>query len=178
MLDRAAAKSSAHFRKPGKHISIIAAMSRNRVIGKGNRVPWRLPGELQLFKKITMGHHIIMGRKTYESLNRLLHGRTTVIVTRSRDYMVSGAIVVNSLQEAISACEPDDEIFIIGGANLFELALPVADRLYLTTVQAEIEGDTVMPDFDLARWKQISTQVFKADEKNPYDFHFAVYERA
>ena len=178
MLHGAATASSAYFREPGKHISIIAAMSRNRVIGQGNRIPWRLPSELQLFKKITMGHHIIMGRKTYESLNRVLPGRTMVIVTRNPNYKVAGALVVNSLQKAISACDSDDEIFIIGGANLFELALPIADRIYLTTVQAEIVGDTVMPDFDLTGWKQISTQVFKADEKNPYDFHFAVYEKA
>ena len=152
-------------------------MARNRVIGKENRIPWRLPGELQIFKKVTMGHHVVMGRKTYESLNRLLPGRTMVIITRNPNYKVAGAIVVNSLQEAISACGSDDEIFIIGGAYLFKLVLPLADRIYLTTVQAEIEGDTTMPDFDLTGWKQISTQVFKADGKNPYDFHFSVYHR-
>ncbi|MFI4922473.1 MAG: dihydrofolate reductase [Burkholderiales bacterium] len=162
---------------PGRHISIIAAMARNRVIGKGNRIPWRLPSEQQIFKKVTMGHHMVMGRRTYESLNRLLPGRTMVIVTRNPNYKVAGAIVVNSLQEAISACGSDDEVFIIGGAHLFKLALPLADRIYLTTIQAEIEGDTTMPDFDLTGWKRISTQVFKADGKNPYDYHFSIYQR-
>ena len=165
-------------RNPGRHISIIAAMAKNRVIGKGNRIPWRLPGEQQIFKKVTMGHHLVMGRKTYESLNRLLPGRTMVIVTRNPNYKVAGAIVVNSLQEAISACGSDDEVFIIGGAHLFKLALPLADRIYLTTIQAEIEGDTTMPDFDLTGWRQISTQVFKADGKNPYDYHFSIYKRS
>ena len=177
MPSHAPTVSAALTRNPGKHISIIAAMARNRVIGKENRIPWRLPGELQIFKKVTMGHHVVMGRKTYESLNRLLPGRTTVIVTRNPNYKAAGAIVVNSLQEAISACGSDDEIFIIGGAHLFKLALPLADRIYLTTVQAEIEGDTTMPDFDLTGWKQISTQVFKADGKNPYDFHCSVYHK-
>jgi len=173
----ASTTSSTFTRKSGKHISIIAAMSRNRVIGKGNRIPWRLPGELQIFKKVTMGHHVVMGRNTYESINRLLPGRTMVIVTRNRNYKVAGAIVVNSLQQALSVCDSDDEIFIIGGAHLFELALPQADRIYLTTVQADIEGDTFMPDLDLSEWSQVSTQAFKADEKNPFDFHFSVYKR-
>jgi dihydrofolate reductase len=178
MPSHAPTEFAALTRNPGRHISIITAMARNRVIGKGNRVPWRLPGELQIFKKVTMGHHMVMGRKTYESFNRLLPGRTTVIVTRNPNYKVAGAIVVNSLQAAISACGSDDEVFIIGGAQLFELALPLADRIYLTTVQAEVEGDTTMPDFDLTGWKQISTQVFKADAKNPYDYHFSVYQRS
>jgi dihydrofolate reductase len=125
-----------------------------------------------------MGHHLVMGRKTYESLNRLLPGRTMVIVTRNPDYKVAGTIVADSLQRAISACDSDDEVFIIGGARLFELALPLADRIYLTTVQAEIEGDITMPEFDLKGWTLLSTQVFTADEKNPFDFHFSVYQRA
>lgn len=176
MPSHAPTEFAALTRNPGRHISIIAAMARNRVIGKGNRIPWRLPGEQQIFKKVTMGHHVVMGRKTYESLNRLLPGRTMVIVTRNPNYKVAGAIVVNSLQEAISACGSDDEVFIIGGAHLFKLALPLADRIYLTTIQAEIEGDTTMPDFDLTGWKQISAQVFKADGKNPYDYHFSIYQ--
>ena len=178
MPNHAPTESAALTRNHGGHISIIAAMARNRVIGKGNRIPWRLPGELQMFRKVTMGHHMVMGRKTYESLNRLLPGRTTVIVTRDPNYRVAGALVVNSLQVAIAACGPDDEVFIIGGAQLFELALPLADRIYLTTVQAEFEGDTTMPDFDLTGWKLVSMQVFKADEKNPYDYHFSIYQRS
>ncbi len=178
MPSHAPTEFAALTRNPSRHISIIAAMARNRVIGKGNRIPWRLPGEQQIFKKVTMGHHLVMGRKTYESLNRLLPGRMTVIVSRNPNYKVEGAIVVNSLQAALSACNSDDEVFIIGGAHLFKLALPLADRIYLTTVQAEVEGDTVMPDFDLTGWYPISTQVFKADGKNPYDYHFSVYQKS
>lgn len=152
-------------------------MAKNRVIGRDNRIPWRLPRELQMFKSLTMGHHIIMGRKTYESLNRLLPGRTTVIVTHDRKYRVPGAVVAVSLTAAIAACVADDEIFIIGGGQLFKETLPLADRIYLTTVQAEIEGDTFMPDFDLSSWRQISKEEFKADEKNPYDYIFSVHHK-
>src|SRR5215207_8040772 len=129
-------------------ISLIVAMAKNRVIGSDNRIPWHLPNELKLFKSLTMGHHIVMGRKTYESIGRLLPGRTTVIVTRQKDYGMPGAIVAHSIAEAIAACEGDDEIFVIGGADLFRETLPIADRLYLTTVDAEPEGDTFMPEFD------------------------------
>src|SRR5688572_15736071 len=158
-------------------LSLIVAMAKNRVIGANGAIPWRLPNELQLFKRITMGHHIIMGRKTWESINRLLPGRTTVIVTRQKDYGVPGAIVVNSLQAAISACGDDTEIFVIGGADLFRNALPIANRIYLTTVDAEPAGDTRMPEFDLNAWREISTESFAADEKHAYAYRFSVLER-
>src|SRR6185503_18595276 len=105
-------------------------MARNRVIGANGAIPWHLPNELKLFKNLTMGHHMIMGRKTYESIGRLLPGRTTVIVTRQRGYRVAGAIVAHTLEEAIAACGDDDEIFVIGGAEIFRAALPLADRIY------------------------------------------------
>src|SRR5712691_10570941 len=111
MPTHAPTESAALTRNPGRHISIIAAMAKNRI-------PWRLPGELQMFKKVTMGHHIVMGRKTYESFNRILPGRTTVIISRYPNYEVAGAIVVNSLQAAIAACGSDDEVFIIGGGGV------------------------------------------------------------
>ncbi|MGH8751337.1 MAG: dihydrofolate reductase [Burkholderiales bacterium] len=160
-----------------RRISIIAAMAQNRVIGKDNRIPWHLPRELQMFKRLTLGHHIIMGRKTYASLNRLLPGRTTVIVTRDPNYKIPGAISVNSLQAALASCGDDHEIFVIGGAQLFRAALPLAQRIYLTTVQAQIEGDTFMPELDLAEWRQVSRKEFKADEKNPYDYIYSVYHK-
>src|SRR5688500_4280560 len=115
-------------------------MARNGVIGAGGKIPWHLPNELKLFKSLTMGHHIIMGRKTYESIGRLLPGRTTVIVTRQKDYAVPGAVVAHSIEDAIAACKGDDECFVIGGADLFRETLPAADRLYLTTVDAEPAG--------------------------------------
>ena len=152
-------------------------MARNRVIGAGNKIPWHLPGELKMFKTITMGHPIIMGRKTWESIGRLLPGRTTIIVTRQRGYQVQGAIVAASLDDAIAACGSADEIFVIGGAQLFAAALPCADRIYLTTVDADVEGDTLMPQFDLAQWREHSSQAFEADEKNPYSYELTVYDR-
>ena len=152
-------------------------MARNRVIGAGGRIPWRLPDELRLFRGITMGHHMIMGRKTYESIGRLLPGRTTVIVTRQRGYTVPGAIIAHSLDEAVAACGSDDEIFVIGGAELYRAALPRADRIYLTTVDAEPAGDTFMPEVDLAAWREISSDAFPADAKHAHPWRFAIYER-
>ena len=159
-------------------LSIIVAMARNRVIGAHNAVPWRLPGELQMFKSITMGHHIIMGRNTWESMLRLLPGRTTVVVTRQRDYRVPGAMVAASLEEAIAACAGDGEIFVIGGAQLYDAALPIADRIYLTTVDAEVPGDTLMPHIDQSQWREHSSQVFNADDRNPYSYKLVIYDRA
>lgn len=158
-------------------ISLLVAMARNRVIGANNAIPWHLPNELKLFKTLTMGHHIVMGRKTYESINRLLPGRTTVIVTRQRDYTVPGAIVVHSIDEALEACRGDSEIFVIGGADIFRDALPLADRLYLTTVDAAPAGDTLMPEFDMGEWRETSAQSFAADEKHRYAYRAAVLDR-
>ena len=158
-------------------ISLIVAMANNRVIGANNQIPWHLPNELKLFKRLTMGHHIIMGRKTYESIGRLLPGRTTVIVTRQKDYAVEGAIVAHSIDEAIGACEGDDEIFVIGGADLFRDTLPVADRLYLTTVDAEPDGDVFMPGVDAVEWQETSAEAFAKDEKHAYAYRSAILER-
>ncbi len=152
-------------------------MSRNRVIGRDNGIPWHLPNELQQFKRITMGHHIIMGRRTWESIHRLLPGRTTVIVTRQPDYTVPGAIVVASLQAAITACGDDPDIFVIGGAQLYRAALPMTDRIYLTVVDAEVEGDTRMPEFDISRWRETESQSFPADDRHPYAYRLALLER-
>ncbi len=152
-------------------------MAKNRVIGADNKIPWRLPGELQMFKTITMGHHIVMGRNTWESISRLLPGRTTVIVSRQSSYQVPGAIVAATLADAIAACKEDDEIFVIGGAQLYAAALPVADRIYLTTVDANVEGDTWMPSFALEHWQAQSSQTYAADAKNPYAYTLTVYDR-
>lgn len=152
-------------------------MARNRVIGAGNAIPWHLPGELKMFKSITLGHHIIMGRKTWESIGRPLPGRTTVIVTRQPGYEVAGAIIARSLDEAIAACRNDDEIFVIGGAQLYAAALPRTGRLYLTEVDADIAGDTYMPEFDLAQWHARSVSTHAADDRNPYGYKLTVYDR-
>ena len=158
-------------------LSVIVAMARNRVIGAGNKIPWHLPAELNLFKTITMGHHIIMGRNTWESIGRLLPGRTSVVVTRQPGYRVEGAVMAASLEAAITACRGDDEIFIIGGAQLYAAAMPLANRLYLTIVAADVAGDAYMPEFDLGGWQQRSAQAFAADEKNFLDYVQTVYEK-
>ena len=158
-------------------ISLIVAMAKNRVIGVNNRIPWHLPNELKLFKSLTMGHHIVMGRRTYESINRLLPGRTTVIVTRQRDYAVPGAVVAHSVSEALEAARGDDEIFVIGGADLFRETLPVADRIYLTVVDAEPEGDTFIPEIDMSKWREVSAESFPTDEKHAHAYRFAILDR-
>jgi dihydrofolate reductase len=157
---------------------VIVAMARNRVIGADGGIPWHLPEELKRFKRITMGHHVIMGRKTWESIGRLLPGRKTVIVTRRPDLRVPGAIIAHSLDEAIAACGDDAEIFVIGGAELYAQALPRARRLYLTTVETEVAGDTVMPETDPGQWREVSCESFAADARHPHAFRCAVYERA
>jgi dihydrofolate reductase len=151
-------------------VSLIVAMARNRVIGAANRIPWHVPGEQQLFKRITMGHHIVMGRNTYESIGRLLPGRTTVIVTRRRDYVVPGAIIAHSLHDAINAAARDDEIFVIGGAELFREALPLATRIHLSVIDLEPEGDVMMPEIARDQWREV------AAEEHP-GFRYTVLER-
>ena len=152
-------------------------MAKNGVIGANGSIPWHLPNELKLFKSLTMGHHIVMGRKTYESINRLLPGRTTVIVTRQRNFSVQGAVVAHSIPAALEACKGDDEIMVIGGAHLFRETLPVADRLYLTIVDAEPAGDTFMPEIDMSEWRETSSQAFSPDDKHAYAYRFTVYDR-
>jgi dihydrofolate reductase len=168
----------AQHRSPGpSRLSLIVAAAKNGVIGADNGIPWHLPAELRLFKETTMGHAIIMGRRTWESINRLLPGRTTIVVTRQANYRVPGAIVSHSLEEALQACPREEEAFVIGGAELFRLALSLADRLYYTEVDAEPAGDTFMPDIDWSAWREIASQTFGADAKNPHAFRFRVFER-
>ena len=158
-------------------LSLIVAMSRNRVIGARGAIPWHLPNELKRFKKITMGHHIIMGRKTWESIARPLPGRTSVIVTRQTGYHAPGAVIAHSLDEAIRRCGDDEEVFVIGGAELYAEALPRANRLYMTLVDAEIEGDTSMPEFDGRTWREIESESFPADGRHAFPYHCSVHER-
>ena len=162
---------------PQSRLSLIVAMARNRVIGAKGAIPWRLPNELQLFKRVTMGHHMIMGRKTWESIGRLLPGRTTVIVTRQKDYTVPGAITGLTLTDAISKCANDNEVFVIGGAELFREALPTADRLYMTIVDATPNGDTFMPEIDMTGWHIVSEENHNADDKHPHAYRFSIYDR-
>ncbi len=162
---------------PGKkNVSMIVAAAENGVIGKDGDMPWRLSADLKNFKAITSGHTIIMGRKTWDSIQRLLPGRTTVIVTRQSDFNVDGAIVVGSLEDALSATE-DESPFVVGGAEIYRLAMPHVSRIYLTRVHADIEGDTVMPEIDFNLWQQLESTSFTSDEKNSHDYSFEIYEK-
>jgi dihydrofolate reductase len=156
-------------------VSLIVAVANNNVIGLNNTLPWHLPEDLKHFRALTTGHHIIMGRKTYESLNRLLPDRTTVIVTRNPDYRVEGAVIAHSLEDAIAQCQQDDEAFIIGGAELYKEALLVADKLYMTQIELEAAGDAYFPVFDKAEWLQTSYEPHIAASGLP--FSYATYMR-
>jgi dihydrofolate reductase len=158
-------------------VSLIVAMSRNRVIGRDNVIPWRIPAELQRFKALTMGHPIVMGRRTWDSIGRLLPGRTTIIVTRNPDFRVEGALVAPSLPQALGLRAEASEIFVIGGAEIFRLALPLAQRIYLTTVQMEVEGDTFMPHFDPAQWRLVASESHPADANNPIAWVLETFDR-
>lgn len=158
-------------------VSVIAAMAQNRVIGINNTLPWRLPEDLKHFKALTMGHHIVMGRKTYESIGKPLPGRTTVIVTRSPDYAIPGCLVAHSVEAALAACQDDDEIFFVGGAELYRQVLPRADRLYLTEIQRPFEGDARFPEFSADQWREKGRDRRKVDEPDGLEYHFVVYDR-
>lgn len=158
-------------------ISIISAMARNRVIGKDNGLPWRLPADLQHFKQITMGKPMIMGRKTWESLPGLLPGRPHIVVTRNPAYNAEGATVVHSLEEGFEAAGDVDEIMIVGGANLYAQALSHAQRMYLTQIDVEVEGDARFPGYDLREWRETAREAHPANEKNPFDYQFITLEK-
>jgi dihydrofolate reductase len=158
-------------------VSLIVAMAKNRVIGHNNTLPWHLPADLKHFKALTMGHHIVMGRKTYESIGKPLPGRTSVVVTRNADYSIPGVIVVNSLPAAITACGNDEEIFVIGGAEIYRQAITLADRIYLTEIDADISGDAHFTELDLDRWEETTRVSHAPDEKNRFFYHFVVYDK-
>jgi dihydrofolate reductase len=158
-------------------ISLIVAMSRNAVIGKDNRLPWHLPADLKRFKELTMGHTIVMGRKTWASIGRPLPGRRSVIVSRNPDFHADGAVVAHTLDAALAASPDDNEIFIIGGEQIFRLAMPHANRIYLTIVQADVEGDTFMPAIDPGQWRKTFSEAHAVSESNPLAWQFEIHER-
>jgi dihydrofolate reductase len=159
-----------------QRISIISALAKNRVIGINNSLPWRLPEDLKYFKALTLGHHILMGRRTYESIGKPLPGRTTVIITRGNFHAPEGVKIAHSLQESINVCGDDHEIFFVGGAELYAQAMPLADRLYLTEIQAEVEGDAWFPEYDRNDWHEVSRDK-RHDEAREMEYHFVVYDR-
>jgi dihydrofolate reductase len=157
-------------------ISLIAAMAENRVIGRQGDIPWRIPGEQKIFKKITLGHAVIMGRKTFESIDQPLRGRTNIIVTRQKDYRAEGCLVAHDLASALRCCPADeDEAFVCGGGQLYHEALPLAGRIYLTVIPREIPGDTYFPDISLTEFRVRQSESIQVEGVEPYNFF--IYER-
>lgn len=158
-------------------ISFIVAMDIQQAIGLGNALPWRLPADLAYFKKTTMDHTILMGRKTYESIGKPLPNRTNVILTQNKEFEAEGCIIVHSVEEAIEMAK-NQEVFVIGGAEVFELFMPVVERLYITLIEHEFEADTFFPEFDVEDWVLNSSEDGIKDAKNPYEYSFLVYDKA
>ncbi len=158
-------------------ISFIWGQDRNRLIGRNNALPWKLPADMAWFKKSTMGKPILMGRKTYESIGRPLPGRTNLILTRQADLQVEGCTVVHSLDEAKSVVPDADEIMVMGGAEIYALLFDQAGRLYITEIDAEFEGDAWFPEFDRRCWQEVFHESHQPDEKNAYPYAFSVLER-
>ncbi|HEY4503092.1 MAG TPA: dihydrofolate reductase [Candidatus Paceibacterota bacterium] len=159
-------------------ISLIAAIGKNNELGKGNDLVWKLPADIQYFIKTTSGHSVIMGRKTFESIGRPLPKRRNIIITRDKTYAKPGIEIVHSLKEALNLTSKEDDVFIIGGAEIFDQAMEVADKLYITHINAEDgAADTFFPEIIPILWNEISHQEHKKDANNPFDYTFSVYEK-
>jgi dihydrofolate reductase len=157
--------------------SLVVAMARNRVIGRDNRLPWRLPADLAYFKRVTLGHPVVMGRRTFESIGKPLPGRLNVVVSRNPEFRALGCTVVASLDEAWRAAAGAPEVAVIGGTSLFAEALPIADRIHLTEVLADVPGDTYFPDFDRGEWNEQEVLSHPADERHAHPFRIVVLDR-
>jgi dihydrofolate reductase len=163
-------------------ISLIAALSRNLVIGRNNDLPWHLPDDMKYFMQTTKGHYVIMGRKNYDSIPekfRPLPNRTNIVVTRQQGLKLPNCTVVHSLEEAVAIAREagEKELFIIGGAAIYQLGMPLANRLYLTEIDATIDGDTYFPEFQKSLWKEVSRQHHPTDDRHAFPFDFVIYER-
>ena len=156
-------------------ISIIAAMADNRIIGRDNTLPWHLPEDLKHFRNLTMGHHILMGRKTFESIGKPLPGRVSVVISRNPEFSHPGVLRASSIEEAASLCGDDEEIFLIGGAEIYRQAIGIARRIYLTEIKKEYTGDARFPEFDLETWHEVSRDSHVSSVG--LEFDFVVYER-
>lgn len=157
--------------------SLVVAVARNGVIGRDNRLPWRLPDDLAYFKRVTMGHPVVMGRRTWQSIGKPLPGRTNIVVTHDPRLEAPGCVVAHSLEEAWRAAEGADEACVIGGTTLFAETLPVADVIHLTEVEADVEGDTYFPDFDRSAWRETEVARHAADARHAYAFRIVRLER-
>ena len=158
-------------------ISLIWAMARTGVIGRNNTLPWRLPADLQQFRRLTTGHHIIMGRKNHEDIGKPLPGRINIVITRQEDYSAPGCVIAHTVEQALEAARRDTEIFIIGGADIYRQTLSLAQRLYITEIEADIAGDVYFPDFDRSAWHEVSRVSHAPDVQNPYPYSFVLLER-
>jgi len=158
--------------------SLVVAVARNGVIGRDNRLPWRLPDDLAYFKRVTMGHPVVMGRRTWQSIGKPLPGRTNIVVTHDRAFEAPGCVVAHSLEEAWRAAGEADEVCVIGGTSLFAETLPLADVIHLTEVEADVEGDTYFPDFDRSAWRETEVARHAADARHAYPFRIVRLERA
>jgi len=158
-------------------ISIVVAMAANGVIGRDNQLPWRLPADLRHFRQTTMGKPILMGRKTYESIGRPLPGRTNIVITRDRDYAAEGCVVVHSIEAALQAATPAEEVMVIGGAEFYRQVLPYADTIYLTRIHEDFEGDTFFPELKAAEWREVERSDCAPDEDNPHRYSFVRLDR-
>ena len=158
-------------------IAIIAAVARNGVIGSGNRMPWHLPEDLKRFRRLTLGHAVIMGRRTFESIGKPLAGRSNIVITRSPDWTRSGCHAAHSLEAALAAVHEREDAFVIGGAEIYALALPVVRRLHMTEIERDFEGDAFFPEFDRSRWREVSRERHAPDEPEGFAYAFVEYER-
>ncbi|MCB1665103.1 MAG: type 3 dihydrofolate reductase [Pseudomonadales bacterium] len=164
-------------------LALIWAMARNRTIGRNNALPWHLSEDLKYFKRVTMGKPVIMGRKTWDSIGRPLPGRTNIVITRDSAFRAEGAKVVNTLEQALSVAESvgiidgSEEVVVMGGEQIYALALPKADRLYMTEVHADVDGDAHFPEFDRTQWQELARENHAAAGPNPYDYSFVILER-
>ena len=156
-------------------ISLLWAMDENRAIGRNNQLPWHLPEDLKYFKRVTMGKPIAMGRKTYDSIGRPLPGRENIVITRSKGITIEGCTVIHDVKDLLK--RDDEELFVIGGAEIFKEILPFADRLYATEIREVFEADTFFPEYNLFEWELIESTPGMKDEKNPYNYEFLVYQR-
>ncbi len=160
-----------------KKISLIVAMDENNLIGSNNGLPWHLPADLAFFKRSTMGKPIIMGRKTFESIGKPLPGRRNIVVTRDPSFSAEDCDVANGIDAAIALCRDDEEVMLIGGANLYQQSFELVTDLYITRIHHEFDGDTWFPDFDESQWKIENREYFKADHSNPYACSFIKFVR-
>lgn len=159
-------------------LAFVVATAENRVIGRDNQLIWHLPADLKHFKQLTQGHPVVMGRRTYESIGRPLPNRTNIVVTRQTDWQATGCETVHSVPAALErAAQLDEEVFVIGGAEIYQQALPAADTIYLTEVHHEFEGDVLFPELDHAVWREVSRQRHEADDKHAYPFSFVTLKR-